>query len=60
LAGYLGVVVDIHQEKEIQIQSKAFTREIEEMNEMFMAREEKILELKEEIKRLRGDSKENI
>ena len=36
------------------------TREIEEMNEMFMAREEKILELKEEIRRLRGDSKENI
>ncbi len=60
LVGYFGVVVDIHQEKEIQIQSKAFTREIEEMNEMFMAREEKILELKEEIRRLRGDSKENI
>lgn len=60
LVGYLGVVVDIHQEKEIQIQSKAFTREIEEMNEMFMAREEKILELKEEIRRLRGDSKEKV
>ena len=60
LVGYFGVVVDIHQEKEMQIQSKAFTREIEEMNEMFMAREEKILELKEEIRRLRGDSKENI
>ena len=60
LVGYLGVVVDIHQEKEIQIQSKAFTREIEEMNEIFMAREEKILELKEEVRHLKEDSKEKI
>lgn len=58
--GYLGVVVDIHKEKEIQIQSKAFTREIEEMNDLFMAREEKMLELKEEVKRLRNMPKEKI
>ncbi|MBP7811721.1 MAG: PAS domain S-box protein [Candidatus Moranbacteria bacterium] len=60
LTGYLGVVTDIHKEKEMQIQSKAFTREIEEMNEIFMAREEKMSELKEEIRILRGDSIEKI
>ncbi len=40
------IKVDIHKEKEIQIQSKAFTRDIEEMNDVFMAREEKMLELR--------------
>lgn len=60
LMGYLGVVTDIHEEKEIQIQSKAFTREIEEMNEIFMAREEKMSELKEEVRRLKADSQEKI
>jgi hypothetical protein len=60
LIGYLGVVVDIHQEKEIQIQSKAFTRDIEEMNDVFMAREEKMLELKEELKRLRNTPSEQL
>ncbi len=58
LIGYLGVVVDIYKEKEIQIQSKAFTRDIEEMNDVFMAREEKMLELKEELKRLKNTSSE--
>ncbi len=60
LIGYLGVVVDIHQEKEILIQSKAFTHEIEEMNEIFMSREEKMLELKEEVKRLKKIQEEKI
>ncbi len=52
------IKVDIHKEKEIQIQSKAFTRDIEEMNDVFMAREEKMLELKEELKRLKNTSSE--
>lgn len=60
LIGYLGVVVDIHQEKEIQIQSKALTRDLEEMNDVFVAREEKMLELKEELKRLKNTPSEQV
>lgn len=52
LIGYLGVVTDIHKAKEVQMETKAFTKEVEEMNEMLMAREEKMLRMKEEIARL--------
>lgn len=54
LSGYIGVVTDIHKTKEVQIETKAFTKEVEEMNEMLMAREEKMLRMKEEIAKLRA------
>ena len=60
LEGYLGVVMDIHKEKEIQIQSKVFTRELEEMNDIFVMREEKMAALKEEVNRLKKIQEEKI
>ena len=54
LVGYLGIVVDIHKEKSIQLETKAFTQELEEMNGLLMAREEKMLEMKEELRELRA------
>ncbi len=54
LLGYLGIVVDIHKDKSMQLETKAFTQELEEMNGLLMAREEKMLEMKDEIRRLRA------
>ena len=54
LIGYLGIVVDIHKDKSIQLETKAFTKELEEMNGLLMAREEKMLEMKEELRELRA------
>ena len=45
LVGYLGIVIDIHKDKSIQLETKAFTKELEEMNGLLMAREEKMLEM---------------
>lgn len=54
LVGYLGIVVDIHKDKSMQLETKAFTQELEEMNGLLMAREEKMLEMKNELRKLRG------
>ncbi len=54
LVGYLGVVTDIDAQKKIQIETKAFTKEVEEMNHLLMAREEKMLEMKKELAQLRS------
>ena len=51
--GYVGVVVNIHKEKEIQLQTKEFTKEVEQMNDLLMAREDKMIEMKAEIHRLK-------
>lgn len=54
LIGYIGIVVDIHKDKSIQLETKAFTKELEEMNSLLMAREEKMLEMKEELRDLKA------
>lgn len=56
LVGYLGIVVDIHKDKSMQLETKAFTKELEEMNGLLIAREEKMLEMKNELRKLRGEN----